>query len=200
MEYKINDYECVFMVKENNEEARNALVMKYEKLVNKIARDYYNAYKIDENDLYQEGLIGLMNAVDSYKEKENAIFYTYACKCIHYRIRSYLRKYSNNKNKALSMAISLDKLIDDSESDYYNFCADTSSDPLYKVENAFTNNELILELKKTLTSLEWTIFKYRINGLSNNNIASVMNIDKRSVENAVSRIRQKAKKITISLE
>ena len=51
-------------------------ILKYEKLVSKIASKY-SSYSSFE-DLKQVGMIGLLKAVDNYKENNNTKFSTYA--------------------------------------------------------------------------------------------------------------------------
>ena len=41
MDYKqVNDYEVIYMIKENDEEARNLLIRKYKPIINKVSSDY----------------------------------------------------------------------------------------------------------------------------------------------------------------
>ena len=86
MEYKtLNDNELVYLCNENNEEATNILIDKYKSSILSILREYlkeYNVVGIEVADLYQEGLIGLIHAIDSFDEKKDVTFYTYANACI----------------------------------------------------------------------------------------------------------------------
>ena len=76
-EYKTdydNDYELLYLISENNEDASNALYKKYEPVIDYYARKYYKLTQgkgIDYNDLYQEGLIGLDAAIKGYKDQKD---------------------------------------------------------------------------------------------------------------------------------
>ena len=52
-------------------------------------RDLVNdlGQSLDINDFYQEGLIGLMTAINTYDETKDTTFYTYATKCIKNNIK-----------------------------------------------------------------------------------------------------------------
>lgn len=46
MDYKqVNDYEVIYMIKENDEEARNLLIRKYKPIINKISNKYISSVK-----------------------------------------------------------------------------------------------------------------------------------------------------------
>ena len=70
-------------------------VIKYQKLVTKIAKEYSN-YS-DFEDLRQVGIIGLMKALDKYTPNPNTKFSTYAYMWIKGEILEYIRKDRNIK-------------------------------------------------------------------------------------------------------
>ena len=92
MDYNsLNDNELIYLCGENNEDAVNLIVEKYKKVILAILKELMQQYNIvgfEISDLYQEGLIGLLNAIHSYKEMKNISFYTYASKCIRNSIFS----------------------------------------------------------------------------------------------------------------
>lgn len=75
-------------------------ILKYEKLVSKIASSYSNYSSFE--DLKQVGMIGLLKAVDNYKKNNNTKFSTYAYMWIKGEILEYLR---NDKNIKVSREI-----------------------------------------------------------------------------------------------
>lgn len=83
-------------------------ILKYEKLVSKIASKYsgYSSFE----DLKQVGMIGLLKAVEKYKEDNNTKFSTYAYMWIRGEILEYLR---NDKNiKVSKELVSLSREVD----------------------------------------------------------------------------------------
>ena len=70
-------------------------IMKYEKLVNKIAYMYSNFSNFE--DLHQQGMIGLLKALNNYKSDGNTKFSSYAYIWIKGEILEYLRLDKNIK-------------------------------------------------------------------------------------------------------
>ena len=70
--------------------AEEALVMRYNRLVRVCARPYFLAGG-DSEDLIQEGMVGLLNAIREYDPGKGSSFRTYAETCIRNRILSAIR-------------------------------------------------------------------------------------------------------------
>ena len=195
---KINDYEIMFLVNEKNENAEEILIKKYKNLINK----YVEEYKVtglqnglEECDLYQEGLLGLINAIKTFDQSKEASFYTYANICIKTKIQTAIRDSSSKKNIALNQSVSLDNLTNSDSTNYYDIiCNDKNdiSDRLLKQEE---QQQLFNEIEKRLTSFEKEVLKLKTNSYSNEEIATKLQKDKRSIENAINRIRSKYKNI-----
>ena len=89
-----------------DEEARQKLILHNLRLVSHIVRKYYAASK-NQEDLVSIGVIGLVKAVDSFKQGNGTKFATYAAKCIQNEILMYFRG-----QKKLSAEVSLNETID----------------------------------------------------------------------------------------
>lgn len=79
---KCSDEELVNLYRQGNEQAVEYLFEKYKNLVRKKAKAMYLAGG-DNDDLIQEGMIGLYKAVRDYKEERDASFFTFASMCIN---------------------------------------------------------------------------------------------------------------------
>lgn len=193
MDYKENDNELLFMIRDGNEQATDYMVSKYkhiiEVVINKL-KVQNQIIGLEETDLYQEGMIGLLNAIDSYDQNKEAIFTTYAFKCIENKIYSALRKSTNQKNKNLNDSVSLDSVIDeDSNQSLYDIIG--SGDIMDKVISEENISEAIEFGRNNLSGLALKVFELKVQEFSNDEIASKLNTDKRNVENALFRIRKK---------
>lgn len=73
--------------------AEETLVMRYNRLVRICARPYFLAGG-DSEDLIQEGMVGLLNAIREYVPQKGTAFRTYAEICIRNRILSAIRAAS----------------------------------------------------------------------------------------------------------
>ena len=199
MEYKtLNDNELVYLCNENNEEAANILIDKYKSSILSILREYlkeYNVVGIEVADLYQEGLIGLIHAIDSFDEKKDVTFYTYANACIKSSIISAMRQTFRMKNRILNNSYSLDKLIEDTNNSFYEIIMDEKSDPDKVIMVEEEKQEIFDKIRNILSKNEKVIFELKLKGLSNSEIAMLIDKDKKYVENTMYRINKKYKEL-----
>ncbi|MBR2246594.1 MAG: sigma-70 family RNA polymerase sigma factor [Bacilli bacterium] len=82
-------------------------ILEYENLVYSIINKYKN---FDREDLYQVGMIGLIDAKRNYKEEVNTKFSTYAYFYILGKVKEYIRK--SNPYKISKDIIKLNKSIE----------------------------------------------------------------------------------------
>lgn len=85
-------YQLILEVKQspNNEALQEQLILSYRGLVSSLAQKYAHDY-MNIEDLYQVGMIGLMNAVNRFDPSFGSSFETYAIPTITGEIKRYLR-------------------------------------------------------------------------------------------------------------
>ena len=89
-------------------EAQNELTIKYTRLVYKIANDLYQRFKsiinstIDRDDFVQEGMLGLMRALQTFDYTKGA-FITYASKSI----RTYIFRTIQDKGFPIGIPVNI---------------------------------------------------------------------------------------------
>ena len=188
MEY--NDFELVYLIRENNEEAREILYNKYKPIIVKKSTDQIyklGSYGMEINDLIQEGYIGLDNAINCFNEKENTSFYTLAFLCIDRQIITYIKKNTNNKAMVLNDAINLD------DGKEYLFRDNTD------IEGSFINKEDAKEfinlMCDSLSDIEKKVFSLKLEGYDIGEIANLLNKDTKVIYNTLHRIKYKIKLI-----
>ena len=199
MDYKeLNDNDLIYMCYENNEEAENIIIDKYKNCIVSILKGYlkeYNIIGVEVADLYQEGLIGLMHAIKTCDKEKDVTFYTYANTCIRSSIISAMRQTFRMKNRILNNSFSLDKLIEDSNHNYYEIFKDESYDPNRVLLKEEENSEIIYAIKSRLSRSELVIFVLKLKGLNNTEISELLNKSKKYVENTMFRINKKYKEL-----
>lgn len=199
MDYRdLNDNELVYLCAENNEDAINLIVNKYKNCILMILKEYlkeYNIIGVEVADLYQEGLIGLMHAIHSYNPTRDVLFYTYANACIRTSLMSAIRQTFRQKNRILNYSYSLDKIFEDSGDNFYEILKDESYEPNKLLLSSEEENELINKLKSKLSKSELAIFELRLKGLSNGEIATLIDKDTKYIENSLFRIKRKYKEL-----
>ena len=104
---KLTDEELIIAIRNGDNIATNVLLERYKTTVKKISRKLFLTNGNIE-DLVQEGMIGVFDAINSYRsDNKEATFKTYAYTCIQRRIFSAIRSSKTNKNKPLEYYISL---------------------------------------------------------------------------------------------
>lgn len=142
----------------------------------------YNNGDIHRDDLFQEGMIAFITAVNTYDPKKNASFRTYAAACINNRIISVLRSRNAQKNIPQDMM----QNIDDGE-EVQDFSADPQN--IYSAQEDDARFEDLLSEK--LTDFERSVLTLRAEKLSYEEIAERLGTNPKAVDNALQRIRRK---------
>lgn len=198
MDYNdFNDFELIYNIKENSEEANEILYEKYKGLIKKIVDSMTkNApfLGIDLDDLMQEGLIALNLAIKSYDENSKNLFYTYAKTVIRNKLATLITKSNAEKNFFLNSSLPFEIEDNNKQVIYEKVLNDNRINP----ENILINEEgiktLINKINKKLTDFESQVFNLKISGFSYNEIAKILNKNKKSIDNTIQRIKIKAKK------
>lgn len=173
-------------------QAMEKLLSLYKPLVNKIARSYFLTGG-DIEDLVQEGMIGLYKAIKNYNTEKNASFKTFANTCIKNQIQSAVRVASSEKNMVLSTALPIESSQPLDEEDDEIEIVLPSPEPLpdENVENKENFKTITKQIVSSLSNLELKILISYLKGFNYSEIASANNISKKSVDNALSRIKNK---------
>lgn len=192
----VNDYELLYLVSENNEDAYNEIYKKYEKFVKALALKYFKNCKysgISFEDVYQAGMCGLFSAVNHYDDKNNALFYTYVTAFVSNEIITFLKKNTRNKHNILSDSISFEQKIDEDGNTLECFLAsdETAASTYYDYENKL---ELFL-FRHDLPFLHSQIYELKMNNFSNKEISILLDIKYKTVDNAITTIKNKLRKL-----
>ncbi len=186
MDYKNLTDERLVELSKKDALAKETLIKRYKQLTTSIANKYFLCGG-DGDDLYQEGTIGLVNAIDTYNAV--ASFKTYACVCIKNRIISAIRSYAV-KNKPFSDCIYFTSAEGDAP-DKNGIIKDNATSPEEAYINGESVSELLAKIKDSLSKTENQVLSLMIEGNTNAEIESLLEKDAKSVENAKQRIRKK---------
>lgn len=190
-----NDYELVYLAQEQNEDALNIIYKKYEPIIYKKCRKYLNFLKgVELCDLIQECNIILLNAIKTYNQDNTTTFYTFITICIDRHLVNLYRKNLNNKNKILNESISLDYDFDD-DKNLTDIIEDETNNPEIEFNKELNIVELYNKIIDKLTDLEECVFILKIQNFDYSEIASILDKDKKSIDNTMQRIRLKIKTV-----
>ena len=177
-EYKnYNDSELQEKFIQGDKLAEEVLVRRYMLKVRICAHKYY-LLGGDNDDLIQEGTIGLIAAARTYDPESNATFNTYAEHCINSRLIDAV------KRQIYRPYISTEELTLPADSEY-------TPDPEEQFIQEEQYRELLSEFSSVLSKFENQVFELFISGSSYSEIAGCLGKSSQSIYNAVQRIRQK---------
>ncbi len=100
------DEELVRMAHRGNRDAEEFLISKYKSLALYKSKSYFIAGG-DKDDVVQEGMIGIFEAVRDYDEAGETSFRTFVELCVSRRIISAVRTANRKKNNVLNDSVSL---------------------------------------------------------------------------------------------
>lgn len=198
MNYKdLNDFEIIYCIRENNEEANELMFNKYKPLIDKIVQKFFKYASnigLDKNDLSQEAMLAFSSAIQTFDTNKETIFFTYAKSCVEKRMISLLIKNKALKHKYLNESLPFE--TGDEESGHFIY-EKLLSDNKFNPENKLLDDEfrnLFLSIaRENLTGFELKVFEIKINGFSYGEIADILKKDKKSIDNALQRIKAKLK-------
>ena len=190
-----NDYELLYLVSENNEDARDMFFDKYDNVIRMKASKYKKFVEskgFDFNDLLQEGRLGLTQAINDYKEQKNVQFYTFANLCIDRQLATFLRNITRDKHKLLNESISLDTSTNSIGRPLTELILDDKNiDPEVSFIELEEKTKLYNDIERKLTTIENDVFNLRIQGFTYKEIAQLLNVTEKSVDGAIGRIKSK---------
>ncbi len=200
IDYKnYNDFELHYLACQENEEAYDIIYQKYRPLVESKARQqlkYVRNKGLDFNDLVQEGMIGLSEAIRDFKTQKDVKFSTFATLCIERQIKSAIVKANRLKHKSLNESLSLDDRTSDDDKSLLETTFDTKEDdPMTYLSNIESEKELYDRIIDILTPLEQAVFKLKIANYDYKEIAKKLKKSYKSVDSTLQRIRIKIKAI-----
>lgn len=178
-------------------DALDEILSTYKTMVTGIARRFY-LIGGDQDDLIQEGMIGLYKACRDYSPDKKISFKTFAYVCVQRQIQSAIRNDNRQKNLALNSALYYDSQngtisvkSDDFEEENFMYLPSISDSPESKMIEIETYNEKVKAIKETLSNYEFDVLKYYLQGYKINQIATKLSKDAKSVDNALVRLKQK---------
>ena len=186
----LNDYEILYLVKENDDIDYAILYEKYRPLVYKIALKYKTIFKTfgyELDDLMQIGYMSLFNAIKHF-ESDISLFYTYSLNVIEYGIINEIRKNNTNKRKVLNDSISYDVLVPNSNLSYIEIIPDTKEN-IYDIND---NYEELIVFKNTLPFMVSCIFELKYEGFSDEEISLLLEISLKEVRKGIKLIKSQS--------
>ncbi len=172
-----NDYELLYLAKEQNEEALNLLFQKYDKLIIKKAHSFKNIFDLE--DLCQEGKMILNKAIQTFDELYNKTFTRYFEMLIEHRFIDLVRKRQRELKNIE---------IDNEKIESYQLKGTEQI-------NSLILNEMIDLNYRKLSEFEQQVFEYKyLRNMKVLEISNYLDTYPVNISNALQRIKKKIKK------
>lgn len=175
----LTDDRLAVMAQGGDEVAFNTLASRYIKLKLKVNKSSY----LEVEDFLQEAMFGFMKAVKTFDSSRGVPFNAYAGKCMH-------------NSMASAFVDPTPEILVGDESEI-NVPTETERDPLELIISNERLNEVLEECEVSLSRLEKTVVFLKASGMSYAEIGEKLNMDIKSVDNAVQRARKKLKSVFI---
>lgn len=170
-------------------QAQEELIERYRNLVKAKARSFY-LVGAEPEDVMQEGMIGLFQAISYFRSDRGTSFSTYANHCVKGRIIQAVMAANRDKHKPLNDALSLDnrdnqELMGKLEAMHMTL---SPEEELIEQEESQT---ILQRMEQVLSKMEKQVLECYLQGLSYQEIAQRLALSEKSIDNAIQRIRKK---------
>ena len=193
----MTDDEVVDLAQAGNKMAIEYLIKKYKNFVKARSRSYF-LIGADNDDIVQEGMIGLYKAIKDYKKEELASFFSFAELCITRQIITAIKTATRQKHQPLNSCVSLDKPMFNSDSSRCLLDVLEGSN-LDNPERLVVSDEIygMLEtnIQDMLSELELQVLQEYLQGNSYQKIANNLGRHVKSVDNALQRVKRKLEEL-----
>lgn len=165
--------ELLALAQAGDERAFALLVARYEPML-RAQVAHFRLPWADAEDLSQEGLLGLLSAVRTFREEGGASFRTYAAVCVRNRLLSAVRRRREE--------MPVEEMPADS---------DAAADPAQLLAEREAASELLARIRQRLSPQEYGVLLPYLNGYGYAEIAASLGISLKAVDNAIQRARRK---------
>lgn len=191
----MTDEQLICKLREGEADITDYIMDKYKDLVRKKAKAMY-LLGGENDDLIQEGMIGLFKAVRDYNLNQETSFHSFAELCISRQMYTAIKLSQRKKHIPLNSYVSLYEQKEDGGEDRKQpliefLCAERDNNP----EEIFLDKEYFSmmeqELKNRLSDLESRVLHLHLMGEDYRSIAKLLDKSPKSIDNALQRIKQK---------
>ena len=191
---RMTDEQLIEKLRGGGRKIMDYIMEKYKNLVRKEANAMYLLGGENE-DLIQEGMIGLFKAVQDYDPRQESSFYSFARLCITRQLYTAIEASRRKKHGPLNSYVSLYDRNEEKEPLIETVEAKGESNP----EELLISQEYVRllesELEDTLSELENRVLYLHLLGTDYKTIARLLDRSPKTIDNALQRIKGKTEKI-----
>lgn len=191
--FKLSDEEILDLVLTGDDFAQDALYNRYKPLVIALSHGFF-IKGANNDDLIQEGMIGLFKGVRSY-DKTKGVLKSYLAECIKNQLADAIKTADRLKHSYLNDYVSFSSInADDGERGDERFSSNdlNPEEVLLLKEN---DGNFFDEFAEKLYPVELKILSLYLDGNSYSEIATTVDLSVKAVDNALQKIKKLAKKL-----
>lgn len=192
---KLPDEQLIKNLRAGDTAIMDYIINKYKFMVRKKAKAMY-LLGGENDDLIQEGMIGLFKAVRDYDVNQENSFQSFADLCVSRQMYTAIKLSQRQKHMPLNSYVSLYDSGDENSEDKQSPLIDQlQGEKENNPEELFIDKEYFSmmeqELKKRLSDLESRVLHLHLMGEDYRSIATLLDKSPKSIDNALQRIKQK---------
>ncbi|MFM8561157.1 MAG: RNA polymerase sporulation sigma factor SigH [Solirubrobacterales bacterium] len=191
---QVDDYYLIALAKKGDPTAYDRLVRRYHGFVRLKASSYFIAGG-DNDDLIQEGLVGLYKAIRDYRSDRESSFRNFAELCITRQIITAVKTATRNKHMPLNQYVSFATTpagASEGEATLEEVLPGSPvHDPVNQVISTEELRSLVDCLSSTLSELESRVLALYLDGRSYEEVGEMVGCDTKTVDNALQRVKRK---------
>ncbi len=196
---RLTDEQLIEKLRTGEREIMDHIMVKYKSMVRKKARAMYLLGGENE-DLIQEGMIGLIKAVRDYDRSQGASFSSFAELCVSRQMYSAIEASKRKKHFPLNTYVSLYEESEVEKDGRTMPLIDTidpeqENDPEALYFGKEYTEAFVEQLKDNLSALENHVLYLHLMGTDYRKIAELLDKSPKSIDNALQRIKNKAEKM-----
>lgn len=193
---KMLDEALLMKIKSGDNEALESLINKYKNFVRSKAKTYF-LIGADKEDIVQEGMIGLFKAIRDFKDDKLVSFKSFAEICVTRQIITAIKAATRQKHMPLNSYVSLNKPVYEEDGErtlMETINHDSVSDPEQLFISKEEINQIEGKINEALSPFELEVLYSYLQGKSYQEIATILNKEVKSVDNALQRVKKKTEK------
>ena len=192
---ELEDLQLVLRARNGDDAARDALIRRYAGFVRMKSSSYFLAGGESE-DLIQEGLIGLCKAIRDYRSDKETSFRSFAELCVTRQIITAIKTATRYKHQALNNYVSFSNTPAGQDPDSDCTLGDALpgshvDEPSVQVISTEELQSLVFCLGSGLSQLEAEALRLYLEGSSYEEMAEVLTVDTKAIDNALQRVKRK---------
>ena len=191
---QMTDEQLIEKLRKGDRDIMDYIMEKYKNLVRKEANAMY-LLGGENDDLIQEGMIGLFKAVQDYNVHQETSFYSFAKLCITRQMYSAIEASKRKKHSPLNSYISFYETSEEQGSLIETMAAGQESNPEELLVSREYAQLLEMKLEESLSALENRVLYLHLLGTDYRTIARLLDKSPKTIDNALQRIKGKAEKI-----